>query len=102
MSSGFSGPSDPLHARALVKSSSRKLSSLPRRTRPTSVFAWISTSIIYRIINSDRFVAVRKMHRSLAHFVQRLIDISNDVVSVFDANRNPYQSIGNAQPFAYF
>ena len=31
--------SEPLQVRAVLRSSNRKLSSLPRRTRPTSVFA---------------------------------------------------------------
>ncbi len=70
MSSGFSAPSDPLHARAALRSSSRKLSSLPRRTRPTSVLARSSTSISYRIVDCDRLSVSRLIISKLVDPVQ--------------------------------
>src|SRR6266850_1864717 len=107
ISCGPSGPSEPLHVLEAVRSSRRKLSSFPRRTRPMSDFACSSISILgivsVRLRKDYGYVRILSCRSSLVtrYRAQGLIQVSDDVVGVFNAHRNSDQSVGDSQALAH-
>src|SRR4029079_11711350 len=79
--SGGVAPSAPLQVCSVVRSRTRKLSSLPRRTRPTSDLAYNSTIIRRACIKYRELLRLRtrQIVTLKSNLFQCLIQIGNDV-----------------------